>query len=329
MESNISSNSKLYKTFGHMFKNNIFVAVILTVVLFIAGSFFNANFLKPWNIGSVLTLSVILGIAASGQTLVIISGSDGIDLSIGASISLGAVMSALMMNGHNDKVLITLLLVIISGILIGLLNSIGIIFTKVPPLVMTMATANIITIVQLIICNGAPTGSPAPFISLLGTYRIFPLITIMMLIGAIFVYLMHKFLSNTAYGHELFAVGDNYNAAFLSGVRPNLIRSIAYILSGVLGTLTGFLFLGYNKFVFINMGSAYVLPSVAAVVIGGTSFAGGKGSFTGTMMGAILLTTLTSLLVVINTNEAGRQIINGIVLILILALYTRQPAVRQ
>jgi predicted ABC-type sugar transport system permease subunit len=134
---------------------------------------------------------------------------------------------------------------------------------------------------------------------------------------------------NTSYGHQLFSVGNNSNAAYLSGVSPNLIRMLAYILSGVLSTLTGFFLFGYNTFVFVNMGSTYVLPSVAAVVIGGTAFAGGKGSFTGTMIGAVLLTTLASLLIVINTDEAGRQMINGLVLIMILALYTRQPSIRQ
>ena len=313
----------------NVLKNNIFVAVALTIILFAAGGIFNVNFLAPRNIGNVLTMSVILGIAASGQTLVVISGGDGIDLSIGASISLGAVISGLVMNGQNSGIVPALALVVLSGILIGLINSIGIIYARVPPLVMTMAFANIITIVQLIISNGAPTGKPGPAITFLGTFRVLPFISILMLAGVLFMFLMYKFLNNTSYGHQLFSVGNNSNAAYLSGVRPNLIRILAHILSGVLSTLTGFLLLGYNTFVFINMGSTYVLPSVAAVVIGGTAFAGGKGSFTGTMTGAILLTTLASLLVVINTDEAGRQIINGIVLILILAIYTRQPSIRQ
>ncbi|MDB4865813.1 MAG: transporter permease [Cohnella sp.] len=314
---------------GKLVRNNMFVAASLTIALFIAGSLFNPNFLNPQNIGSIFTLAVIMGIASFGQTVVVISGGDGIDLSIGGSISLGAVMSALVMNGQNSGIVPALLLVIGTGILIGLVNSAGIILAKVPPLVMTMAVANILGIVQLIVCNGSPTGRPAPAIAYIGTHRIFPILTVLMIVGVVFMFLARRFLNNTTYGHQLFAVGNNDNAAFLSGARPYIVRMMAYILSGVVGMLTGFLLLGYNSFVFINMGMAYVLPSVAAVVIGGTSFAGGKGSFSGTMVGAILLTTLASLLIVINTDEAGRQIINGVALVLILALYTREPSVRQ
>lgn len=313
----------------NVIKSNAFIAISLTVVLFIVGGIININFLSAGSIGSVLTLSVILGIAASGQTLVVISGGDGIDLSIGASISLGAVISGLTMNGHTTGLPLALAIVICGGIVIGLVNSIGIIYAKVPPLVMTMALANIILTVQLLICHGSPTGKPAPVLSFLGTFRIFPFLSLLMILGIVFMFLMHRFLNNTSFGHQLFAVGNNNNAAYLSGAKPNQIRMLAYILSSVLSMLTGFLLLGYNTFVFVNMGTSYVLPTVAAVVIGGTPFAGGKGSFSGTMVGAILLSTLGSLLIIINTNDAGRQIINGIALILILAVYTRQPAIRE
>jgi ribose transport system permease protein len=313
----------------NVFKSNLFIAVSLTVALFIVGAIINRNFISAGSIGSVLTLSVILGIAASGQTLVVISGGDGLDLSIGASISLGAVISGLTMNGRNAGMGVALVLVIGSGILIGLVNSAGIIYAKVPPLVMTMALANIITTVQLLICDGSPTGKPAPLLSFLGTYRILPFVSILMIFGVLFMVLMHLFLNKTSFGHQLFAVGNNNNAAYLSGVKPNLIRILAYVLSGTLSTLTGFLLLGYNTFVFVNMGSTYVLPTVAAVVIGGTPFAGGKGSFNGTMLGAILLTTLASVLIIINSDSAGRQIINGLALVAILAVYTRQPAIRE
>lgn len=321
-----NSRSRILRGFRH---NQMLMAIVMAVILFLTGGFFNASFLSPTNIGSILAMAILLGLGAAGQTLVVIAGGEGIDLSIGAVMSMGAVLAAQIMQGQNQNVIPALLLVMASGALVGLFNSLGILIARVPPLVMTMAMANVVSTVQLIYTHGSPSGSPAPIIAYIGSKRLLPVLPWLVVLGIVVVFLMQFLLMRTAYGRQIYAVGSNYRAAEISGIRSGLVKGTAYILSGVLSSIAGFWLIAYNNFVFVNMGAAYVLPSVAAVVIGGTSLAGGEGSYSGTMIGSIVLTVLGGLLVVIHTDEAGRQMINGFVLIVLLAVYTRQASIRQ
>ncbi|MCL4514752.1 MAG: ABC transporter permease [Firmicutes bacterium] len=309
--------------------NQMLMALFIALLLFVIGGFVSTNFLSLTNIGSILSMAVLLGFVAAGQTLVVISGGEGVDLSVGAATSLGAVLAVEIMHGQNNAIIPALILIIAAGALIGILNAIGIIVARVPPLVMTMAMANVVTTVQLIYTNGTPTGHPAGLVALIGSGRLLPVLPWLVVIGILAMVLMQALLRHTTYGYQLYAVGSNSNASYLAGVRVSLIRGGAYVLSGMLSAMAGFWLIAYNNFAFVNMGVAYTLPSVAAVVIGGTSLAGGGGSYSGTMIGAIVLTVLGSLLVVLHTDEAGRQIINGVVLIALLAAYTRRPPIRQ
>ncbi|MBE3572490.1 MAG: ABC transporter permease, partial [Moorella humiferrea] len=117
--------------------NQILMAGLIAVALFIGGGLINASFLSPANIGSILAMAVLLGFAAAGQTLVVIAGGEGIDLSVGAVMSLGAVLAAKTMAGQNSNIVPALLLVILSGATIGLFNAAGILYARVQPLVMT------------------------------------------------------------------------------------------------------------------------------------------------------------------------------------------------
>lgn len=310
-------------------RNQMVMALGIAVLVFLIGGLYSASFLSPTNIGSVLSMAVLLGMVSAGQTLVVIAGGEGIDLSVGAVMSLGAVIAAQIMRGQNANVLMALVLVILCGAMVGVLNSVGILFARVPPLVMTMAMANVVITVQLIYTHGSPTGMPAPVIAFIGSQRLLPILPWLVVLGILAVFLMHFLLKRTTYGRQVFAIGSNYQAAQIAGIRVGFVKGAAYILSGIFSSIAGFWLIAYNNFVFVNMGAAYVLPSVAAVVIGGTSLAGGEGSYTGTMLGSIVLTALSALLVILHTDEAGRQIINGLVLIALLAAYTRQPSLRQ
>ena len=136
-------------------------------------------------------------------------------------------------------------------------------------------------------------------------------------------------LSRSAYGKQLYAVGSNDTAAALSGVQVRKIRICTYVICGVLSAFAGFWLCAYNGVIYVNAGASYVMPSVAAVVIGGTSVAGGKGDYTGTVAGTIILTIVSSLLVMMDMNEAGKFMMNGIILLVLLVIYTRHPKIRQ
>jgi ribose transport system permease protein len=140
---------------------------------------------------------------------------------------------------------------------------------------------------------------------------------------------MWLLLERTNYGKRLFAVGVNRETARLSGVRVPLTVAATYILSGLLSALGGVLLLGFTQNVFLNLGRPFLFPSVAAVVVGGTVLAGGKGSYWGTMAGALVLTLLTSLLTASQLPEAVRQIFLGGTLLILLSVYGRQRALRQ
>jgi ribose transport system permease protein len=135
---------------------------------------------------------------------------------------------------------------------------------------------------------------------------------------------MWVILHRTIYGKQLFLIGANRTAAHLSGIKIGPMVVTTYALSGLLASLGGVVLLGYTGSVFINLGNEYVLPSVAAVAMGGTLLSGGVGGYTGTMLGAMVLTLVQSLLITVGFPESARQIVFGGVLIAVLSLYGRQ-----
>jgi ribose transport system permease protein len=141
--------------------------------------------------------------------------------------------------------------------------------------------------------------------------------------------LMWLLLARTQYGKNLYAVGINRDTAYLSGVRVPLTVLLAYVLSGLIAGFGGFMLLGFTQSVFLTLGEAYLFPSIAAVAIGGTTLAGGEGSYWGTMSGALVLTVLDSILTTVQLPQHVRQIILGALLIAVITVYGRQKALRQ
>jgi ribose transport system permease protein len=140
---------------------------------------------------------------------------------------------------------------------------------------------------------------------------------------------MWLILERTTYGKQLFAIGVNRTTARLSGVRVSHVVVATYALSGFLAAFAGFVLLGFTQTVFLNLGGPYLFPSIAAVVVGGTMLAGGKGSYFGTMSGALVLTLVESLLRAAGQEEAQQLMILGVILLVLLSLYGRQRNLRQ
>jgi ribose transport system permease protein len=143
-------------------------------------------------------------------------------------------------------------------------------------------------------------------------------------VGAVMVFT----LTRTAFGRSVYAIGNRERAAYLSGINTRRIVLIAFAVSGGLSAFGGVLLAGYASKAAQSMGDAYLLPAIAAVVLGGTSILGGRGSYLGTVAGVILITLLQSILSVMQMPEAGRQITYGIVIVAMLLLYGRAPATR-
>jgi ribose transport system permease protein len=305
------------------------VLLVLTATLLALGLVINPHFLSPINVSNILTMSSLLGFIALGQTLVVISGDNGLDLSVGGMMSLAAIISYTIMRGRDSNFLPAILAIIGIGTVLGFFNALGIISAKVPALVMTLAMANVMTSVQQLYTGGNPKGAPSPIAVKVATSKALPFLPWLAVVWIAVIVIAHFFLSHSVYGKQLFATGANPYAAYLAGVRVKRIRMITYTLCGILSALAGFWLCAYNGVLYVNAGISYVMPSVAAVVIGGASLAGGKGTYTGTVAGALILTIINNLLVMLNTDEAGRFITNGIILIVLFAVYTRHPKIRQ
>ena len=316
-------------------------AVILAVVLFLLSGLLpngfgsNPSVAVPQAI-NIIRLSVFLGIIAAGQTLVIISGGEGIDLSAGAVVTLAAILTYQIVNGKNEGVLPALAAVLVVGAIIGFLNGVGIAFLKISPLVMTLGMAGVVTGLIIATTQGAVRGAVAPIMTQLIARPVFLNIPGAIIIYIFFAALMWLLLERTAFGKHLFAIGTNRITSRLSGVRVTGMVLGTYALAGALAGLGGFLFIGNTGVVEISLGDRFLFPSIAAVAVGGTLLSGGKGSFWGTMAGALVLTLITSLLTVVVSSpelreyaEAVRRMVLGATLLIMISIYGRQRGFRQ
>lgn len=305
------------------------VAALLAVILFLIGGLLAPGFSNSDQAVNIVRLAAFLGIIAAGQTLVIISGGEGIDLSSGALVTLGAILTYRISDGSDSMIIPALLLVLAVGAAIGLLNGMGIALLKMPPLVITLGMAGVVTGIIYFYTRGELIGKTPPAMGKLLSQALVGPIP-----GVIFLWLllglgMWTLLERTSFGKQLFAVGTNRVAARLSGVRVTQIVILTYVISGALATFGGFVLLGFTQTVFLNLGQPYLFPSIAAVVVGGTVLAGGKGSYWGTMAGALVLQVVDSLLLALRVEEAYQLVILGAILLALLTLYGRQRSVRQ
>lgn len=308
---------------GRLIRNKAVQAFLIAVILFGVGEMTVKGFSEFEHIMTILSLSSFLGIIALGQTIVIIGGGEGIDLSVGAMVSISTVIGAQLMNGENKNLLFAIVVVLLVGFLIGSVTGIGIAYLKIPPLVMTMAIASVIQGLSLAYSQGQPKGRAADVLKGLGTGKTGVVNNIFIVwLGIIIIATIC--LSLTKYGKIVYGVGENNVVAELSGINSRLVRALTYGLCGMISALGGIFLLGYTGTAYLDIGAAYVMPSIASVVIGGISLAGGIGSYLGVVGGAIILTTLGSLLLTLRMGEGGRQTVYGLVLLVLLYFYGRK-----
>lgn len=301
-------------------EQGISVIVILSITLaMLLGFRLISPALSGWShVGTVLYLSSFLVFCAFGQGLVIMVR--GLDLSIASTITLGGVLSATLMNGSNDNFIVLLIAILAICTLVGIINGIGVAVFQVPPFIMTMAMGLIVYSTCLGSTLGTPGGYAAPAL------RAFMGATLLGLAAPIWLLLAFVFVgtivqSYSTFGRMLNAVGANPTAAYLAALPCKRITTAAYAVSGLCAGLTGVLMTGYADGATLRMGDAFLLPSIAAVVVGGSSILGGKGLFLGTVGGALLLTTLSTILSAAGFEEGWKTIVEGgVILIALVAL---------
>ena len=287
---------------------------LAVIVLWIAARWIDSpSFQSLDNLWSVATAASFIAVAAAGQGLVILTG--GIDLSIPWVMTLGAIVLTAWTNGHNGALIWALPAVIVIGALIGATSGAGIAYLGIAPVIVTIAMNSVVQGIVLVATRGTPKGSAPPLLRDFMTNKLagVPLVVIGLVIFAVVVGLA---MSRTSAGKRTYAVGNSELVARLSGVRVPAVLIGVYALSGVCSVLAGILLAGFSSQAFLGMGDDYLLPSIAAVVIGGASILGGRGHYTGTFGGALFLALLTAVLAAISVSEATREIIFGVVILL-------------
>lgn len=314
--------------FGMLIRQPLVIALILIAALLLLGETLSPGFASGEQILRLLIVAALMGIVAAGQNLVIIGGREGIDLSVGGVVSLSAIVAGNVMAGDNGGILPAIAACIATGALFGFFNGFGVTFLRIPPLVMTLGMLGVLQGLLVVIRQGIPSGRAAPALSDFVTQSfLFGLPGIIWLWAAIGVF-MAFLLRRTVFGYRIFAIGSNEHAAYMAGVPVKIMRISLFVLSGVFAAITGICLLGYSGSSFANVGEQYMLPSIIAVVFGGTPLSGGKGGYTGTMAGAVLLVILQSILTTINIDDSGRQMVFGATLLVLMLFYGRGRSMR-
>ena len=275
----------------------------------------------PW-CGVILRASVPLAILGGCQTLTMLTG--GIDLSVATVASMAGFVTATFVHSPGGWVQ-GMFIALAAAALAGLVTGIGVGVFRVHPLIMTLAMSFVVlgfaNVWQL---QMVQTGAGVPGeLRWIGSNTLFDVIPYSLLVFVPLTLLILLGLRRTGFGRLLFAIGDNPVAARLSGVRSPQVLIVLYVISAVLAATAGLVISGFTNTASVSLADPYLLPSVAAAVIGGTSIMGGRGGFGGTIVGAIILTVLTALLTVLGLPEPSRLIVFGSIIVVVAAAYTR------
>jgi ribose transport system permease protein len=303
--------------------------VVLTLVLFALVAFtgmIEPSYLSVSGLRNTLLLAAPLGIMAAGQTILMLTG--GIDLSI-AMIATGAAYVA--GNQSPSGAAIAIVLGLIVGVLAGAANGVGVGVFNVNPLIMTLAMSAILLGLFTSWTQGWLQGSTAvaPFIKELGGGSFFGnRIPYNVIVWIAVTLAVLGLLRRTGLGRLIYAIGDNEVAVRLAGVRTWQVTIAVYTIAGVLAALAGILLAGRTGAVDLQLASTFLLPSVAAAVIGGTSIFGGVGTYSGTVLGALILGVLNSMLTFLDAGQAVQQMVYGSIVLALAWAYARVAEAR-
>ncbi|WP_120503824.1 ABC transporter permease [Sulfitobacter mediterraneus] len=329
---NMATTDSSMVRFGRFLRDNPVIPLLAFLVLMIAVlEVIRPGIVTPFRagrdglistfwVGNLIKFAIPLAMLAACQVLTMLTA--GIDLSAGIVATVAAFVCATLTSiwGPVPAVLIAMSM----GLVVGVVNGIGVGVVRVHPLIMTLGTGLIATgcmqVYQRLVINA---GSEIPAVlSWLGTGRTFSMPNGLFLFVpfALFVFWLMRF---TGFGRLLFALGSNENAAKLSGVRAWQVYVALYALSGLIAALAGLLYLGMIRQTSLSLASPLLLPSVAAAVIGGTSIFGGRGSFAGAIVGALIIRVLDTMLTLMQMPEGARTMLFGLIILTVTAIYVR------
>ncbi|MCZ9884343.1 ABC transporter permease [Arthrobacter sp. B2a2-09] len=295
---------------GGFLIRHIMVVVMLLIVAFFA--YRSARFATPDNLTNILIAAAPFALIALGQTLVILTG--GIDLSVGSVMAASAMAAAWTAKNAGDNLMLPLLAAVVTGLLAGSINGLIVSRFGVPPFITTLGMLTLASGIAYVIGDGAPiNGLPTSFGSFANTQILGLTFPVILMIIAILV--LAFIMKRTNYGLRVYAIGGNRLAAEIAGVRSRSILFSVYAISGVLAGLSGLMLASRVITGAPNLGQGYELDAIAAVVIGGASLMGGRGTVWGTAVGLLLIQTINNGLDLLLVPAYWQSVIKGVIIV--------------
>ena len=297
----------LYEKYG------LFSIVLLIALLF--GSL-NSNFLSLYNIQNIFKQTAINGLIAYGMTFVILVGC--IDLSVGSILAFTGYVMGYMLSVLELPIAVVLPVGLLIGVIFGFINGILVAKLKLQPFIATLITMTVFRGFTLIVSNGLPVRNLdnfSSFLTFINRGQVFYL-PISMIVFVVLLAFLYFILKHTIFGRHLYATGGNEEAARLSTVPVDRIKIIAYIISGFLSAFAAILYISRYNSIYPNAAIGSELDAIAAVVIGGTSMVGGRGTIVGTFVGALIIGILNNGLNLLGVSSFYQEVIKGIVILI-------------
>ncbi len=315
MSANKSEQVKQIKI-SELSRFGIYIAFAIMCIFFATQ---NAVFLSPVNIINILRQVSFNAILAMGMTVVIITG--GIDLSVGSVLALAAVVAASLVKANSPilPVFLAVLIALAIGALCGFLSGIVITKGKRPPFIATLVMMTIARGVAQLYTTGRPVTGLQPAFKFIGAEFIFG-IPVPIYIMALVTLVTYIILSHLRLGRYIYAVGGNEQSARASGIKVDSVKIFAYVFSGILSALVGVILAARLNSATPILGQGYELDAIAAAVIGGTSMDGGRGKVIGTLVGALIIGTISNGLDILNVSAYWQQIIKGLIILIAVLL---------
>ncbi|HBR01338.1 MAG TPA: sugar ABC transporter permease [Ruminiclostridium sp.] len=309
---NVRIQKPFYKVlFSKFAEAGPLIALLLVVIIFAS---ITDSFLTTRNMLSILKQSSAQCLVALGILLAILTG--GNDLSVGSTLGLSMVIMGLTIHAGWNPYL-SMLVCALTGAFLGLCN--GLIFTKgkLPhPYIVTLGTLNIYRGLCLIITHGTPVSGMPSTITFLGSYSIEKIFPVCIFVVLLFYIIWWFMLTRTTFGRHIYAVGGNPAAARLAGINVNWVLTAVYTLSGLVSGMAALLLCGRTNSIFPTAGQTWETNAIAAVIIGGASFSGGRGSVLGTLTGVLLIQTTTNGLNILGMSSDWQTVFLGSMIIL-------------
>ena len=293
----------------------------IALVLLI-GSLYSSSFLSPQYLLQQLKVASFLGVIATGAMIVILLGQ--IDLSVPWVVAVGGMMATAATGWGAFGEVLAIPIGVGCGIALGIVNGIGVAYLRIPSMVVTLAVNAVAQGLMIVHTGGfSPQDASSRAMRVIATGDSIAGIPNAVIVWAVVGVAAIFLLTRTTFGRTVYAIGNRERAAYLSGARTRMVVMTAFAIAGGLSAFGGVLLAGYASKAAQAMGDPYLLPAIAAVVLGGTSILGGRGNYLGTVAGVILITLLQSILSVMQMPEFGRHVTYGVVIIAMLLIYGR------